>query len=232
MYEYLSKRIIKEIGVNKEHLSKSEESYVASWKESLKFKDEIIMEAVKRSKKASTNSVNFAYINAILENWHKNKVNSYTDILNLDKEYNKKKDKSSYKTDKVVSSGQVIFKIENDDVTLPDLNEELGCYEIYAYVDNNGIVVIPSKEKEKIETGLIMTIPKGYIGVINTLDNQYSSEMTMFSSGFSTFYYGGVPTKINCNIRNFTSKEKYIKNGELIARLIIIPCVTPEITVI
>ncbi|MBQ9277939.1 MAG: DnaD domain protein [Lachnospiraceae bacterium] len=89
-----SKIIFKALGIRSRVPTTVELSYIARWTGTLGFSDEMIKTACERAILSNPNSANFAYINAILENWHKNDAHTLADIERLDKEFNAKKKKS------------------------------------------------------------------------------------------------------------------------------------------
>lgn len=87
----LYKSVFKQLGINRQTPTSIEIAYMESWNKELGFELCIILEACKRAILSKPNSANFAYVNGILENWHKNGVKSLKDIAKLDKDYQEKK---------------------------------------------------------------------------------------------------------------------------------------------
>ncbi len=153
MYDTLTKRIIKLI--NKDSLTRKEENYIVKWKEDYGFDDKIIYEAVQRAVKMKKTS--FAYVDAILTNWHKKGISSYKDIINDDKEYFNNKDNSSdnnKKTSKKDNEYDGIFienkknsRVKNFVLDTNVLIHDPRC--IYKFENNN--IYIPHMVLEEID---------------------------------------------------------------------------------
>lgn len=179
MYDYLCKRIVKTMNINRE-LSKTEQRYVVDWKEKLNMKDDIILEAVKRTVSFKKERSSFSYVNAILENWAKNNVRNFTDITNLDDAYRKNKSSAAtsvkdvktetsedvdLKGNENVSGAEQTIKVlkMTDTATLP-ARKSKDIAEYALYTDRS--VKIQPHEIRKITTGVKIQFPKGYAGII------------------------------------------------------------------
>ncbi len=91
----IAKTVFKSIGVRSRIPTSIELAYITTWTKDYGFSEEIVKTACDKAILSSPNSVNFAYINAILENWNKNGVHTKADIERLDKEFIKNKTNSS-----------------------------------------------------------------------------------------------------------------------------------------
>ncbi len=86
----LCRKVFKALGITSRMPTSIELTYIDSWQNDLGFDDSIILEACKRAVLSKPNSVNFAYINGILENWHKNNVHTFSDIEKVDQAFHLK----------------------------------------------------------------------------------------------------------------------------------------------
>lgn len=182
MYDNLCKRISKLMNLNRE-LSKAEQRFVVDWKEKLNMKDDIVLEAVKRTVSFKKERASFSYANAILENWHKKNVKTFTDISNLDEAYRKNKaadtsdtkaeqnsimNKNTAPANKTDDLGaEQILKVirMTDTAKLPiRRNKSIAEYELYS--DSLSKIVMNPHEIKKISTGIKIQFPKGYAGII------------------------------------------------------------------
>ena len=84
----LCRKVFKELGITSRNIPTSIElTYIETWQQEFGFEDAIILEACKRAVLSKPNSANFAYVNGILDNWHKNNVKSISDIEKLDEAF-------------------------------------------------------------------------------------------------------------------------------------------------
>lgn len=68
-----------------------ESAYIDAWTGEMNFSEEIILLACEKAVITRPQSANFAYVNGILENWHRNGVHTIRDVETLDQEFMKKK---------------------------------------------------------------------------------------------------------------------------------------------
>lgn len=83
----IAKMVFKTLGIHRDTPTTIENAYFKTWNMDMRFSPEIIEEACLRGIAAKPHSVNFGYINGILENWHKHGVKTIEDINKLDKEF-------------------------------------------------------------------------------------------------------------------------------------------------
>ncbi|MDD6327187.1 MAG: DnaD domain protein [Lachnospiraceae bacterium] len=83
----IAKTVFKALGIRRAMPTTIENAYITTWSKDFGFSVEIIEEACMRGIAQKPNSVNFAYINGILENWHKKGVKTFADIERVDKEF-------------------------------------------------------------------------------------------------------------------------------------------------
>ena len=83
----IAKMIFKTLGIRYHNLTPVESAYIDTWTKDMGFSYEMIEQACERAVIASPNSANFAYLNGILDNWHKNKARTLKDVEELDKQF-------------------------------------------------------------------------------------------------------------------------------------------------
>ena len=83
----LVKLIFPELGISRSIPTNTELAYIDAWSEEMGFSDELIVLACKKAILSRPQSANFAYVNGILENWHKKGVKSIKDVESLDQEH-------------------------------------------------------------------------------------------------------------------------------------------------
>ena len=101
----VSRIIFKSLGIRSRVPSNIELAYISTWTKDFGFSRELIKNACDRAIINSPNSANFAYVNAILENWHNNNVKTLSDVERLDKEFNEKKRNNSVNSIQAKSTG-------------------------------------------------------------------------------------------------------------------------------
>lgn len=176
MYEDLKKRITKKMGEDRQVLSTKEEKYIASWKDSCKMKDDIIMEAVTRAINIKGQKVSFAYIDAIIKSWAEKGVKSYSDILAIDEAYRKKKEKKADSKKNIVNednveqsikpkNNKIRIKLLSDTAKVPTYGTS-GAAGADLYADIKEPIFVDFGHIEKISTGIAIEIPDGYVGLL------------------------------------------------------------------
>lgn len=120
----IAKMVFKTLGIQREVPTAAENAFFAAWNMDMRFSPEIIEEACLRGVTARPNSVNFNYINGILENWHKNGVKTMADIERLDKEFfaNQKKPRTNMQ---VIKGGVNDFAQTKLDTQLDEMEQLL-----------------------------------------------------------------------------------------------------------
>lgn len=87
----IAKTVFKSIGIRSRIPTSIELAYITTWTKDYGFSEDIVKAACEKAVLNNPTSINFAYINAILENWNKNGVRTKADIERLDKEFLKRK---------------------------------------------------------------------------------------------------------------------------------------------
>ncbi len=115
----IAKTVFKALGIRSRVPTSIELAYITTWNKDFGFSEDIIKTACEKAIASNPNSVNFAYINAILENWNKNGVSTQDDIIRLDKEFISKKSRNNNSS----KSSKTINNINNFQQT--NLDDEL-----------------------------------------------------------------------------------------------------------
>ena len=167
MYEQLTKKIFKLMDIKKEYASPQEARYIAKWKEEFKFKDDVVIEAVRRA--VNMNKMTFMYVDGILSNWYAREVTNYTDILTLDEEFKKKSGKKT-DTDKYRKTIKVKYhsqKIEK----LKYIDGKSDWIDLRAAED----VTLEKGDFYMIDLGISVQIPEGYEMIIAPRSSTYKN---------------------------------------------------------
>lgn len=90
-YNPFYRQVFAELGIRRNAPTSIESAYMDAWTKEMQFTDDLIILACQKAILAKPQSANFAYVNGILENWHKNGVKSLRDVEQLDQEFLKKK---------------------------------------------------------------------------------------------------------------------------------------------
>ncbi len=230
MYDTLTKRIIKEYKDDKKtQLNHNEIQYVITWKEKYKMKDDIIIEAVRRAVKRNKGS--FSYINTILENWYKENVTSGSDIMELDKKYQKKYKNTDVK-EKVINNLKVCVKKLNKKAIIPTRGSTGAAgMDLYACIDED--VEIHPHETKIIGTGIAVSIPRGYVGLIfarSGLATKNDIAPANKTGVIDDDYRGELKVSCHSHSNEFNPEKHIIHNGDRIAQLVIMPCMYTEFT--
>lgn len=77
--------VFKALGIKRSTPTNIEIAYINTWNKDFGFTPELISLACDKAILAKPSSANFAYVNGILENWHKNNVKILADVEALDK---------------------------------------------------------------------------------------------------------------------------------------------------
>ncbi|MCM1272549.1 MAG: DnaD domain protein [Clostridium sp.] len=80
----ITKIVFKALGIRRAYPTNIEVAYINTWSKDFGFSSQLIEHACNRAIEARPSSANFAYINGILENWHKNGVKTIDDVNRLD----------------------------------------------------------------------------------------------------------------------------------------------------
>ena len=83
----IAKTIFKALGIRCRIPTDTEIAFIKTWTKDFGFNEEIIKKACDKAILAQPGSANFAYVNAILDNWNKNNVKTLADIDKLDKAF-------------------------------------------------------------------------------------------------------------------------------------------------
>lgn len=103
----IARIVFKALGIRRAHPTSIEMAYIDTWSKDFGFPNEIIALACDRAVLSKPNSANFAYINGILENWHKNNVKTISDIQKLDKDFAAKTSMNNKNTKNYKGTGNV-----------------------------------------------------------------------------------------------------------------------------
>lgn len=103
----IARIVFKALGIRRAHPTSIEMAYIDTWSKDFGFSNEIIALACDRAVLSKPNSANFAYINGILENWHKNNVKNISDIQKLDKDFAAKASMNNKNTKNYNGNGNV-----------------------------------------------------------------------------------------------------------------------------
>lgn len=242
MYETLTKKICKILGINKP-LRPDEKMFIATWKEEYKMKDEVVLEAAERAKKKGGKAVSFNYMNGILKNWHSNNATTFSEILKLDAEFkNKKKQESEESQNEESPNFKMKIKLLSDTAKVPTygITGSAGA-DLYADIPEP-IYIAPGKT-EMISTGIAIEIPEGYVGLLcarsglatkrdiapanktGIIDAQYNGPVIFAAHNHSIF------DKETMDSDEY-AKDHTIYPGDRIAQLVIVPCLTVDFEVV
>lgn len=100
----ISSVVFKALGIRRQMPTDAEMAFINTWSKDYGFSNDIIKKACDKAILAQPGSANFAYVNAILENWHKNNVKTMDDIDRLDKAFIAKSATNNLKANSNVSS--------------------------------------------------------------------------------------------------------------------------------
>ncbi len=171
MYDNLISKIKKILEIDRP-LQRKENQFVASWKEELGMKDDIILEAVKRAKKKDKGS--FYYINGILENWYSQGVSNYSDILKLDEEHEKGKrpEQAPKKKTKDLLSEVIKIKYHTNKIEkLRYIDGKSDWIDLRAAED----VTLKKGDFYMIDLGISVKLPEGYEMIIAPRSSTYKN---------------------------------------------------------
>ncbi len=101
----LLKSIYKELGIRRSYPTNMEMDFIDKWTRTLGFSDELVTLAARKASLTRPGSANFPYINGILEDWHKNKVETLQDVEALDATHAKKQ--AQEKADRKNAGGNI-----------------------------------------------------------------------------------------------------------------------------
>ncbi|MCR5147793.1 MAG: DnaD domain protein [Eubacterium sp.] len=95
-FNSMYRTIFKELGItNRAVPTPAEMAYIKVWQNEFGYNEDVIGEACRRAIITRPNSATFAYVNGILERWHKDGVKNYKDIEDADSRYEKGKKKAA-----------------------------------------------------------------------------------------------------------------------------------------
>lgn len=125
------KSVFKQLGINRQTPTSIEIAYMESWNKELGFDLPVILEACQRAILAKPHSANFAYINGILENWHKHNIKTLRDIEKMDKSFHEQKAQAGAQNTRSKSKSTSFGNFENKDMSKElDEMEQLFLKEI------------------------------------------------------------------------------------------------------
>jgi DnaD/phage-associated family protein len=125
--ENLCMKVYKELGINQMVPTNSASAFIDSWVDEMGFSEDVILYACRKTYLQIPQSANFAYVNSILDNWHKNGVKSLKEAQALDMKH--QKDKSARKSQAgsyVNPNGFAAYKQADSSKELSDLEKLLS----------------------------------------------------------------------------------------------------------
>lgn len=103
---------------------------------------------------------------------------------------------------------------------------------VRAHADDAGLdlrspskITVPACGSVTIDTGVHIAIPKGYVGMLKSKSG-LNFRCGITSEGVIDAGYTG---SIKCKLYNNSTKACYIRPGDKITQLVIMPIITPEI---
>lgn len=124
-YNPFYRKVFSELGIRRGNPTSIESAYIDAWSNEMNFSEDLILLACQKAILSKPQSANFAYVNGILENWHKNGVKSLRDVQQLDLDFMKKK------TDNTVKNQTAASKNPNGFANFKqtDMSDQLGLLE-------------------------------------------------------------------------------------------------------
>lgn len=124
-YNPFYRKVFSELGIRRGNPTSIESAYIDAWSNEMNFSEDLILLACQKAILSKPQSANFAYVNGILENWHKNGVKSLRDVQQLDLDFMKKK------TDNTVKNQTAASKNPNGFANFKqtDMSDQLGQLE-------------------------------------------------------------------------------------------------------
>lgn len=124
-YNPFYRKVFSELGIRRGNPTSIESAYIDAWTNEMNFSEDLILLACQKAILSKPQSANFAYVNGILENWHKNGVKSLRDVQQLDLDFMKKKADTTVRNQTAASrnpNGFANFK-------QTDMSDQLGQLE-------------------------------------------------------------------------------------------------------
>lgn len=124
-YNPFYRKVFSELGIRRGNPTSIESAYIDAWSNEMNFSEDLILLACQKAILSKPQSANFAYVNGILENWHKNGVKSLRDVQQLDLDFMKKK------TDNTVKNQTAAVRNPNGFANFKqtDMSDQLGQLE-------------------------------------------------------------------------------------------------------
>lgn len=122
-YDGLAQKIRDTLGIRRKTLTESESKYLNMWVNTYGFSDELILHACDKASTAKPNSVNFAYVNGILENWNKHGVKTTEDVDKLEISFVNQRRQSSSKYQQAYAKAFNNFEQTKLDDELAEMEE-------------------------------------------------------------------------------------------------------------
>lgn len=91
IYNPFYRKVFSELGITRSQPTSIESAYMEAWRKELGFSEELIILACRKAILSKPQSANFAYVNGILENWHREGVKSTVDVDRLSEAHARKK---------------------------------------------------------------------------------------------------------------------------------------------
>ncbi len=96
-YNSMYTTVLRQLGISRKTPTSIETEYINTWYQDYAFDKTVVLEACKRAITKNPQSANFAYVNGILESWHKQNVRNLSDIDALDKKWEESKKNNAKK---------------------------------------------------------------------------------------------------------------------------------------
>lgn len=96
-YNSMYTTVLRQLGISRKTPTSIETEYMNTWYQDYAFDKTVVLEACKRAITKNPQSANFAYVNGILESWHKQNVRNLSDIDALDKKWEESKKNNAKK---------------------------------------------------------------------------------------------------------------------------------------
>ena len=172
MYENLTRKITQELNILRS-VTMQEEKYVAKWKEKFRFRDDIVLEAAKRTYKRLQDKSSFAYMDGILSNWYKNNLKNHYDIIEFEQNYKKTgKTENSTEKNENKDAEKILIKYHNDKLEkLRYVDGQTDWVDLRAAED----VSLKKGETALISLGISVKLPEGYEMIIAPRASTYKN---------------------------------------------------------
>lgn len=94
-YDPFYKKVLSELRINRSSATSIETAYIEAWRGELGFSEELILLACRKAIFNKPQSVNFAYVNGIIEDWHRKGLKTPADVEKNDAEFARRKSETA-----------------------------------------------------------------------------------------------------------------------------------------